>query len=115
MKLVSFGRWTAVLALGWCPAVAQGKLWIVDDGGGAGVDFTALQPAIDAAAGGDTILVHAGTYAASVIDGKALVVAEQPGEYAKVAGLRVQNLQPDQRVVLRGLASDRWALEASAG
>ena len=36
--------------------------WIVDDDGGPGVNFTKIQPAINAAADGDLILVRAGKY-----------------------------------------------------
>ena len=50
----------------------QTSLWIVDDNGGPGTDFTTLQAAVDAAADGDVILVHAGEYLSATIDGKGL-------------------------------------------
>lgn len=45
------------------PALA-GSTWVVDDTGGAGVDFLDIQPAVDVAVSGDLILVHPGTYGA---------------------------------------------------
>jgi len=41
---------------------APAKTWIVDDSGGPGVDFTDIQPAIEAAVAGDLILVYTGSY-----------------------------------------------------
>lgn len=50
----------AVLLLVGAPAVGQATAWLVArDGSG---DFTTIQPAVDAAAPGDTILIAAGRY-----------------------------------------------------
>jgi hypothetical protein len=58
---------------------AQGRVWVVDDGPLA-ADFSALQPAVDAAAEGDILLVMPGNYASFKITGKSLTVtAEHPG------------------------------------
>ena len=43
------------------PAVAQ-QTWIVDAANGPGAHFTALAPAVAAAAGGDRVLVRSGVY-----------------------------------------------------
>ena len=54
-----------ILLLGFlflAPPLASSKTWIVDDDGGPGVDFTDIQPAIDAAAPGDLIVVRNGDY-----------------------------------------------------
>lgn len=88
-------------------AAAQGKVWVVDDVAGPGVDFTTLPPAIAAAANGDTILVQPGQYHDLVdIDGKslALIGPAQP-EVAYTAGIRVRNLAAGQHVLLRNLTS----------
>jgi pectin methylesterase-like acyl-CoA thioesterase len=87
-------------------ARAQGVLWVVDDSGGPGVDYTSLQAAIDGSANGDTILVRAGYYGSAVIDGKALIVtSENAGAPAAVqtSSLTVRSLGAAQGVVLRGL------------
>ena len=56
------------------PAAAQGAVWIVDDDGGAGVDFVTIHDAVDAAADGDTILVKDGTYPMFSIFAKSLAI-----------------------------------------
>ncbi|MEQ1895068.1 MAG: hypothetical protein ABL998_21220, partial [Planctomycetota bacterium] len=48
--------------------------FVVDDNGGAGVDFTDLPPAIAAAADGDRVLVRAGSYTHFELAGKGLVL-----------------------------------------
>ena len=47
----------AVLLLLARAGTAAGATWIVDDDGGAGVDYTTIQAAVDAASPGDTIEV----------------------------------------------------------
>jgi hypothetical protein len=84
---------------------AQGKVWVVDDSAGPGIDFTTLPPAIATAAEGDTILVHPGNYHDLIdIDGKglALIGPAQP-DIAYTAGIRVRNLAAGRRVLLQNL------------
>ena len=38
---------------------SQGRVWVVDDGGGPGVDFTDLPDAVNAAGEGDVLLIRA--------------------------------------------------------
>ncbi len=47
--------------------VCWATTWIVDDDGGAGVDFTDLPPAVAAAQPGDTILVHEVSYSGAIV------------------------------------------------
>ncbi|MEA1865918.1 MAG: NosD domain-containing protein [Euryarchaeota archaeon] len=53
----------AVLA---CAGTAAGATWVVDDDGGAGVDYMTIQGAVDASSAGDTIEVASGTYRENV-------------------------------------------------
>jgi hypothetical protein len=48
------------------------SIWVVDDSGGPGVNFTDIPPAIAAAAEGDILLVKAGTYSHFTLTGKGL-------------------------------------------
>lgn len=96
-------------ALAVLTPAARADLWVVAETAGPGVDFTDIQPAVDAASDGDTILVLAGTYMAVVIDGKELTV-QADGEAVVQdlsvfggGGLLVQNTAADQSVVVRGL------------
>ncbi len=101
------------------PAIlAQGQLWIVDQAGGPGVDFTAIQPAIDAAGEGDTIVIHGSPapYAGFTIDGKSLVVKEEVGHTVSCGGTsNVVNINGAQSVTLRGLLASHLRLMASSG
>ena len=76
-------RITALLALGIgcvCASAAAQRVWVVAPTLGPGVDCTAIQPAIDAAADGDTVLVRAGTYKGFAIIAKGLYLhADGPG------------------------------------
>lgn len=102
--LVSSGLAGVFVLLGALPSLAAGDVWVVDDDGGAGVDFTDLQPAIDAAGEGDTILVKAGLYGPFDIDAKSLVIVGERGELAEVATtVQVRNLAANQHVTLQGL------------
>lgn len=112
-------------ALALLAAPAAATTWIVDDDGGAGVDFTDIQPAIAAAADGDVILVLGGLYSGFVLD-KALVIVGSPGavvrgsadlagiatgSFAALAGLSAVSTTIDScttTVVVDELALDSW-------
>ncbi len=107
----------ASLCVGSSPAFGQGQLWVVDKAGGPGFDFTEIQPAIDAAADGDTVLVRSGTYSSFAIDGKSLVVTtDTVGLAGSVSSATVRDLLAGQEVVLRGLTLvNHCRLESNAG
>jgi hypothetical protein len=93
---------SACLALGLSgSSFAQGNVLVVDAAGGP---FTDIQPAIDAAADGDTILVRPGAYATFQIQAKGLRVIGDPAFQAG-GGIVVRDLAPGQSVVLHGVGT----------
>lgn len=109
-------------------ATALGQTtWTVDDDGGA--DFTDIQPAIEAAADGDTVLVSPGTYSGIDMLGKAIEVRSTDGPEvttvlcrAAAPGLRCDSGE-GRTTVVQGLGflpspSDPetlgWSLDASS-
>ena len=104
------------LTLGFLAAVSQplfaaGQVHVVDSAGGAGVDFTNLQAAIDIALDGDVLLLKGGDHSNPlpstgivVISGKSLVLVEEDGEAARIVQpVVVENLTFGQEVLLRGI------------
>ena len=87
----------------------QGRTWIVDASNGAGADFTDIEPAVDAAADGDVVLVRAGTYSSFGIQAKGLrvVAASATPMVQGSIGLRpvvaIRDLAAQQSVWIRGL------------
>ncbi|MFT5052213.1 MAG: hypothetical protein ACI8QZ_003645 [Chlamydiales bacterium] len=65
------------LALGAAPAFAD--VFVVDDDGGPGVDFTDIAAAIEAAADGDVLRVRAGQYGNFFVNGKGLTLVGEEG------------------------------------
>lgn len=112
----------AALVLLSAPLAAQGTAWVVDDDGGAEVDFTGLQEAIDAAAEGDTLLVRPGSYTAPpafppqplTIAGKSLTIVGDAGRPVVATNLVVSGLGASQTLVLRGLDFVDTGLEATS-
>lgn len=94
-------------------ALAQGTVWLVDDDGGLGVDFTRLQDAIDAAADGDTLLLAPGTYdpppafppVPTQLIGKSIAIRAQTAIAPTIGDLVVSDVSG--LVVLEGLDFDR--------
>ncbi|MEM7306100.1 MAG: hypothetical protein AAF682_05485 [Planctomycetota bacterium] len=101
-------RATALLPLLLLAAPLQaqftGHVIVVDDDGGPGVDFTAIQPAVDAALEGDRILVADGVYPGFVVKGKSVSVEANQGAQVEVRGpVEVRELAGSQWSFLRGL------------
>ena len=88
---------------------AQGAVHIVDDDGGAGVAFTEIQPAIDAAAPGDVIVVRAGSYDGFQMFGKPLEVLGEGMDQVTVGvdpatlPVRIEGMPPGNGAALSGL------------
>lgn len=90
------------LLLASIAGAVPGAVWVVDDGGGA--DFTDVQPAIDAAAHGDTILIRPGSYGGFTIVDKALSLVSDGGQPPRIQDLAaVAGLAADHPVNLAGL------------
>ncbi|QDU66288.1 hypothetical protein [Engelhardtia mirabilis] len=108
MNALDSRAWTGLLIAGCTaahvPVAAAGTVWVVDDDGGSGVDFTELQAAVDAAGPGDVVLVRAGDYGSLSIDGVGLtVVADADASVRVAAPWIVSGVPTGELVVLRGL------------
>jgi hypothetical protein len=105
-----------LLALASSGSFAQGQIWIVDHAGGPGVDFTGIQPAVNAAADGDTVLVRGDwVFHEVTVAGKSLILTEDAGADAAIDRLTIQDLEAHQEVALRGLRIDTCQLLDNAG
>ncbi|MBN1418434.1 MAG: right-handed parallel beta-helix repeat-containing protein, partial [Planctomycetes bacterium] len=90
--------WSGVLLMATQPLAAT----IVVDGEGGG-DFTSIQPAIDAAADGDTVLIAAGEYAIReplTYRGKAIVVKGEAGAEGTVIRMAEPSADPERASIL---------------
>ena len=63
----------AVLVVGAGVGAAE-KTWYVDDDGGAGINFTSIPDAVDAAEAGDMIIVYGGTYKEAITVNEQLIL-----------------------------------------
>lgn len=89
-----------VLASLCAHASAQSKVWVV----GPGQANTQIQPAIDQASDGDTVLVKSGSYNAFTIDDKSVDVVADNGANVNLTGtVRVKNIASTRAVVLLGV------------
>jgi hypothetical protein len=84
-------------------AAAQ-SVFVVAPVAGPGVFATDIQPAVDAAADGDLVLVEAGDYSGFTIAGKGVSVVADAGAAAVANGpVFLQNIFAAQHVLLQGL------------
>lgn len=99
----------ALLGLG---RSANAEVWIVS---AAGIgDFTEIQPAVDAAAEGDTIVVRPGDYPAFAVDGKGLtIVAVESGVVTE--SIQVTSLPAGSTLALRSIDTVHVVLTDCAG
>jgi len=59
--ILNAGALAVLLVLACAGAAVGATTWVVDDDGGAGVDYTTIWAAVDAAGDGDTTFVRSGT------------------------------------------------------
>jgi len=86
-------------------SAAAGQTWWVDDDGGTGIDFTQIQPAIDAAQSGDLIVVHAGSYRGFSLQKGLTILGTGAGNTSVVRGtVMVTGVPGFERAVLSGLS-----------
>ncbi|MCB9914338.1 MAG: hypothetical protein H6828_04190 [Planctomycetes bacterium] len=104
------------------PALALGAhttsagTFVIDDQGGAGVDFQDIQPAIDAASHGDLLLVHPGSYAGFTLAKGLTVLGTDPGDRPRVTGpVVVTGLGPNRRATLSSLRTGDLSILQALG
>ena len=83
-------------------ALLQSQVWIVDDAGGPGVDFTDLPQAVAAASQGDVLILRSGNYSGVLLDRGITIHADQ-GATVLVAGLRIESVAAGEHVHVAGL------------
>ncbi len=102
------------LAVLSAPTLAQSRVWVVDLAGAPGAHFADNQPAVDAAADGDTILVRgriAGSYGGFTVRDKSLVLQGELDSSTpflvqslpSTGQIRIEDLPADKTVVLRAM------------
>ncbi|MEM7203775.1 MAG: hypothetical protein AAF628_26160 [Planctomycetota bacterium] len=110
VPMVRLALTVGVAAVTLAPTRAQ-QTWIVDAQSRPGTQFTALQPAFDAASAGDVVIVRDGSYHGATLD-KGLSVLAEPGAVidqwfvllAEPRGLVVQDVPAGEVASVRGLA-----------
>ena len=83
---------------------ASATTWYVDDDGGAGINFTQIQEAVDAAQDNDTIIVYNGTYEENVVLKKSLTLQGEDRENTIIDNSSGNGVQiANDNCVIRGL------------
>jgi len=94
----------SVVVSALAPAVVRADVLVVDAGGGG--QFTQIQPAIDAATDGDTILVETGIYKRFSVNNKSLSILGDVGATVHIDGMiDIGNLDVDKVFHLQNLSS----------
>lgn len=101
------------------PARAQ-AIYVVDDSGGPGVDFTTLQEAVDVAGPLDRIEIRAGSYGATIVRGPMTIMGDSNTAPTAVAlaqlDVRGSSMVPwlsGQSLVVADLQVNRLAIEST--
>lgn len=89
--------------MSWLALVLVPTIWVVDAANGPGTHGRDLQPVIEMARKGDTILVRAGSYSACTIVGKSLTIRGAGSAITTVAGAEVLGVPAGGFVLLSGL------------
>lgn len=98
----------ALLIAGLVARAAEANVIVVAPSGG---NFTQIQPAVNAASDGDTILVRAGGYASFTVNDKALDLVADSGASVLVSGsVRIEQLAAARTVTLTGFAVEATSL-----
>src|SRR5262245_16335265 len=97
---------TSLLSLLLASSAAAQSVFVVAPAPGPGVYATDIQPAIDAAANGDVVLVKPGAYSTFTITGKGVSVIADTGANVVVNGLVfVSNVGASQFALIQGLTT----------
>lgn len=94
-------RCRSAFALAFLASSAAASTWVVDDGGGPGVDFTSIAAAVVVAVPGDTIVVRPGNYAGFTLD-EGISILGSSGAFV-TDDVRIQNVPAGPRVALTAL------------
>jgi len=109
-------RIACALALFLLPAVSSAGVLVVDASGGPGSDFTAIQPAVNAASPGDTILVRAGDYGPFFTLGKGLSLIADTGAAVTVHGEPLlQTVPAGETLLVRGIDFEQLGTPSGFG
>lgn len=116
MRLLLPTKFRSLLAFGFLAVVtsagAAGQtVYLVDDDGGAGVDFLDIQPAVDAASPGDRIDVRAGTYSSVLIQEGITLMGEADvvimGSSFPSVSVRIEDIPANETVVVTDVELER--------
>jgi len=94
----------AVLSIALLAPTLPASVHVVDDDGGAGVNFTSISAAVAAAVDGDIILVKNGSYTGFTLDDLGVVITADLGHAVQVNGqVVVKNLAAAKAATISGV------------
>jgi hypothetical protein len=92
-----------IASSGWVVLSGAASAGVIVVAAGGGGSFTDIQPAVNAAANGDTILVKPGTYTTFTINAKGLTVVGDVGTISVAGRVLIENLSAAQAVTLANI------------